>query len=99
MRQVGERLIPIGVSSSRAGSELPEGSGPGGAIILREGEQWGPFTPTGVDPSSHGRRSSRRQMQVGSDVEDVSLPGRLAGCIVVITADDCSRLCAAFRHS
>ncbi|CAO1631266.1 unnamed protein product [Jaminaea pallidilutea] len=73
MRQVGERLIPVGVSSSRAGSELPEGSGPGGAIILREGEQWGPFTPTGVDPSSHGRRSSRRQLQVGSDVEDLMM--------------------------
>ncbi|CAD6890211.1 unnamed protein product [Tilletia controversa] len=36
MRQVGDRLIPIGVSSSRAGAELPEGliQGPGGAIII-----------------------------------------------------------------
>ncbi|KAK0554996.1 SNF1-interacting protein [Tilletia horrida] len=40
MRQVGDRLIPIGVSSSRAGAELPEGlaHGPGGAIIISGGE-------------------------------------------------------------
>lgn len=42
MRQVGDRLIPIGVTSGRMGAELNSRSeGPGGAIILREGERWG----------------------------------------------------------
>jgi len=54
MRQVGDRLIPIGVSSSRAGAELPDGisQGPGGAIIIRGGEdgRWsiGPATGSGA---------------------------------------------------
>jgi hypothetical protein len=36
-------LIPIGVSSSRLGAELPPGSttGPGGAIIIGENARWG----------------------------------------------------------
>lgn len=77
MRQVGDRLIPIGISSSRIGAELPEGTGPGGAIILREGENWGPFSGDDV-PGGSGRRGSRRgqsQFQMaGADVEEVSVP-------------------------
>lgn len=78
MRQVGDRLIPIGVSSSRAGAELPVGSGPGGAIVLREGERFGAFS--GDDNGSgSGRRRSRRAGSgllglgmAGQDIEEVS---------------------------
>lgn len=76
MRQVGERLIPIGISSSRAGAELPEGTGPGGAIILREGERWGPFSGDGIFPGRRGgsrRGGSNDVVQMGGqDVEEVS---------------------------
>ncbi|KAK0549008.1 SNF1-interacting protein [Tilletia horrida] len=53
MRQVGDRLIPIGVSSSRAGAaDLPEGiiQGPGGAIIITGGADG-----FGVGPATAGQ--------------------------------------------
>jgi hypothetical protein len=73
MRQVGERLIPIGVSSSRVGADLPQGEGAGGAIILREGERWGREEAAGATSSS----SRRRRLQAallgdGPDMEEVS---------------------------
>lgn len=78
MRQVGDRLIPIGISSSRAGADLPEGTGPGGAIILQQGERWGPFAATDEGQGMAGRRSSSRRggsgmlQMAGQDVEEVS---------------------------
>ncbi|UZJ55022.1 hypothetical protein CBS101457_004342 [Exobasidium rhododendri] len=65
MRQVGDRLIPVGVSSSRLGSELPAGStaGPGGAIILGENTRWGAGLLSSVAGGGRGdRRSNRRDL-------------------------------------
>ncbi|KAJ1030942.1 hypothetical protein NDA18_002169 [Ustilago nuda] len=64
MRQVGDRLIPIGISSSRMGADLAAAAesgrinlnGPGGSIILNEGQNW-PASTAGVTTSR--RRSSR----------------------------------------
>ncbi len=61
MRQVGERLIPVGISSSRLGQELPMGTGPGGAIILQEGESLvlpPGFETTGVGSGAAAASSS-----------------------------------------
>ncbi|CAO1618059.1 unnamed protein product [Parajaminaea phylloscopi] len=80
MRQVGDRLVPIGVSSSRVGAELPEGNGPGGAIILREGERWGSFSGSEeAAGSTSNRRGSRRgqaanyMQMAGQEVEDMMI--------------------------
>ncbi|PWN26844.1 hypothetical protein BDZ90DRAFT_261097 [Jaminaea rosea] len=76
MRQVGDRLIPIGISSSRAGADLPEGNGPGGAIILQQGERWGPFSATDEGQGTGRRSSSRRGAALqmgGQDVEEMML--------------------------
>jgi hypothetical protein len=64
MRQVGDRLIPVGVSSSRLGSELPAGStaGPGGAIIIGENTRWGTGLIGSVAGGARERRSSRREL-------------------------------------
>lgn len=73
MRQVGDRLIPIGVSSSRMGAELPGGDGPGGAIILREGDNWG--QPPGSAATERGSRRRRGPFGLpgdGPDMEEVS---------------------------
>lgn len=68
MRQVGDRLIPVGVSSSRLGSELPlmggAVMGPGGAIILQEGQslQLPPgFLASGPSAGSGSSSRSARQ--------------------------------------
>ena len=66
MRQVGDRLIPVGISSSRLGQELPPGNGPGGAIILQEGQSL--VLPPGFEPTggSAGRRRSGAEGERGS---------------------------------
>lgn len=64
MRQVGDRLIPIGISSSRMGADLAAAAesgrinlnGPGGSIILNDGQNW-PGSTGSVSTSR--RRSSR----------------------------------------
>ncbi|SPO19956.1 uncharacterized protein UTRI_00348_B [Ustilago trichophora] len=64
MRQVGDRLIPIGISSSRMGADLAAAAesgrinlnGPGGSIILNDGQNWPGSTGT---VSTSRRRSSR----------------------------------------
>lgn len=73
MRQVGDRLIPVGVSSSRLGADLPPGSttGPGGAIIIGENARWG-----GERRGSRGRRGGElaqflQSLGGGPDVEEV----------------------------
>ncbi|PWN43109.1 hypothetical protein IE81DRAFT_366102 [Ceraceosorus guamensis] len=74
MRQVGDRLIPIGVSSSRMGAELPVGDGPGGAIILREGENWGQQAGTpGMERSSRRRRGPFGLPGDGPDMEELMM--------------------------
>jgi len=85
MRQVGDRLIPVGVSSSRLGSELPAGStaGPGGAIIIGENTRWGGGILSSVAGGGRERRSSRSNRrdisqllqglgEGGADMEEVS---------------------------
>jgi hypothetical protein len=84
MRQVGDRLIPVGVSSSRLGSELPAGStaGPGGAIIIGENTRWGAGLLSSVAGGGRERRSSRSRRDLtnilqnlgegGGDMEEVS---------------------------
>ncbi|SNX81608.1 uncharacterized protein MEPE_00313 [Melanopsichium pennsylvanicum] len=64
MRQVGDRLIPIGISSSRMGADLAAAAesgrinlnGPGGSIILNDGHKWPDSTGT---VTTSRRRSSR----------------------------------------
>ncbi|CEH13039.1 Putative Zn-finger protein [Ceraceosorus bombacis] len=74
MRQVGDRLIPIGVSSSRMGAELPVGDGPGGTIILREGENWGQQAGTpGTERSSRRRRGPFGLPGDGPDMEELMM--------------------------
>lgn len=75
MRQVGDRLIPVGVSSSRLGSELPPGSttGPGGAIIIGENTRWG-----GERRGSRGRRGGEianflQSLGGGQDMEEIMM--------------------------
>ncbi len=66
MRQVGDRLIPIGISSSRMGADLAAAAesgrinmnGPGGSIILNDGQNWPGSTSNGSGLTSR-RRSSR----------------------------------------
>lgn len=106
MRQVGERLIPIGVSSSRIGAELPEGSGPGGAIILREGERWQPFSRSDDAITSSVRRGSRRDQtnymhMAGQEVEDVSGEVRteLTSMIIAVIFDPRTRIFASPQSS
>ena len=74
MRQVGDRLIPIGISSSRAGADLAaaaEGglvsmNGPGGSIILQDGQMLpGLASLTG----SSGRRRGRGSRSEGTNEE------------------------------
>jgi hypothetical protein len=84
MRQVGDRLIPVGISSSRLGAELPPGSsaGPGGAIIIGESTRWGGSLLNTVAGSGRERRGSRSRRDLtqllqglgegGSDMEEVS---------------------------
>lgn len=86
MRQVGDRLIPVGVSSSRLGSDLPAGStaGPGGAIIIGENTRWGGGLLSSVAGAATGRegRGSRGRRDLtqllqglgagGVDMEEVS---------------------------
>lgn len=63
MRQVGDRLIPIGISSSRMGADLAAAAesgrinlnGPGGSIILNDGQNW----PGAGSVTTSRRRSSR----------------------------------------
>ncbi|PWZ02707.1 hypothetical protein BCV70DRAFT_4898 [Testicularia cyperi] len=63
MRQVGDRLIPIGISSSRMGADLAAAAesgrinmnGPGGSIILNDGQ-----TLPGASPITTSRRRSSR---------------------------------------
>lgn len=83
MRQVGERLIPVGVSSSRMGADLPPGStsGPGGAIIIGENTRWPGAdiaSATGVGGERRGSRSRRSELAQflqnlggGPDMEEV----------------------------
>lgn len=81
MRQVGERLIPVGVSSSRMGPDLPPGSttGPGGAIIIGENTRWpGSMPPGGVGERRGGRRRSDlanflQNLGGGPDLEEVMM--------------------------
>lgn len=75
MRQVGDRLIPVGVSSSRLGSDLPPGSttGPGGAIIIGENERWG-----GDRRGTRGRRGGEianflQSLGGGPDMEEMMM--------------------------
>ena len=84
MRQVGDRLIPVGVSSSRLGSELPPGSssGPGGAIIIGENSRWTGGLLSSVAGAGRERRGSRGRRDLtqllqnlgegGVDMEEVS---------------------------
>lgn len=86
MRQVGDRLIPVGVSSSRLGSEFPGGSstGPGGAIIIGENSRWGGGLLSGVGGTGREGRSGRSRRDLtqilqglgdgGVDMEEVSNP-------------------------
>ncbi|SYW85348.1 uncharacterized protein UBRO2_05787 [Ustilago bromivora] len=75
MRQVGDRLIPIGISSSRMGADLAAAAesgrinlnGPGGSIILNEGQNW-PASTAGVTTSR--RRSSRPSRGAGEGLPE-----------------------------
>lgn len=86
MRQVGDRLIPVGVSSSRLGTDIPPGStaGPGGAIIIGENSRWGGGILGGVGGGGRERRGSRNSRRDlanilqglgdgGADMEEVSI--------------------------
>lgn len=86
MRQVGDRLIPVGVSSSRLGTDIPPGStaGPGGAIIIGENSRWGGGILGSVGASGRERRGSRNSRRDlanilqglgdgGADMEEVSI--------------------------
>lgn len=71
MRQVGDRLIPIGISSSRMGADLAAAAesgrvnlnGPGGSIILNDGQNW----PAGTGSLSNSRRRSSRPSRGAQD--------------------------------
>lgn len=75
MRQVGDRLIPIGISSSRMGADLAAAAesgrinlnGPGGSIILNEGQNW-PGSTGSVTTSR--RRSSRPSRGAGDGLPE-----------------------------
>jgi hypothetical protein len=83
MRQVGDRLIPVGVSSSRLGNDLPPGStaGPGGAIIIGENSRWGTGLLSTMAGGGRERRGSRSRRDLahllqglgdgGADMEEV----------------------------
>lgn len=80
MRQVGDRLIPVGVSSSRLGAELPPGSttGPGGAIIIQDGARWGGLGRSGNAEGRSSTRSRRELSQLlqlggGAEVEEMMM--------------------------
>lgn len=80
MRQVGDRLIPVGVSSSRLGAELPPGSttGPGGAIIIQDGARWGGLGRSGTGEGRSTTRSRRELAQLlqlggGAEVEEMMM--------------------------
>ncbi|TKY90527.1 hypothetical protein EX895_000525 [Sporisorium graminicola] len=70
MRQVGDRLIPIGISSSRMGADLAAAAesgrinlnGPGGSIILNDGQNW-----PGAGSVTTSRRRSSRPSRGGND--------------------------------
>ena len=70
MRQVGDRLIPIGISSSRMGADLAAAAesgrinlnGPGGSIILNDGQNW-----PGAGSVATSRRRSSRPSRGGND--------------------------------
>ena len=71
MRQVGDRLIPIGISSSRMGADLAAAAesgrinlnGPGGSIILNDGQNW----PGSTGSVSTSRRRSSRPSRGAND--------------------------------
>lgn len=100
MRQVGDRLIPVGVSSSRLGTEIPPGStaGPGGAIIIGENSRWGGGilgSVGGGGRERRGSRSSRRDLanilqglgDGGADMEEVSVEQIRFSNLLKITTD------------
>ena len=70
MRQVGDRLIPIGISSSRMGADLAAAAesgrinlnGPGGSIILNDAQNW-----PGAAPVATSRRRSSRPSRGAND--------------------------------
>lgn len=76
MRQVGDRLIPIGISSSRMGADLAAAAesgrinlnGPGGSIILNEGANW----PGSGSVSTSRRRSSRPSRGAGEGLPELA---------------------------
>lgn len=76
MRQVGDRLIPIGISSSRMGADLAAAAesgrinlnGPGGSIILNDGQMW-PGTNT---VTTSRRRSSRPSRGAEDNMPDLA---------------------------
>ncbi|PWN50329.1 hypothetical protein IE53DRAFT_101658 [Violaceomyces palustris] len=97
MRQVGDRLIPIGISSSRAGADLAAAgagvldgrvtiNGPGGSIILQDGQMW-PGSGAGTTGNRRRGRGSRSEpanaaaselaqflrMSGGEDMEEIML--------------------------
>ncbi|KAN0066005.1 SNF1-interacting protein [Thecaphora frezii] len=73
MRQVGDRLIPIGISSSRVGAELAAAAedgrvnlnGPGGSIILQERPGW----LGGGGNTTSSRRRGRGSRSEGPNTE------------------------------
>ncbi|KDN45773.1 hypothetical protein K437DRAFT_119816 [Tilletiaria anomala UBC 951] len=70
MRQVGDRLIPVGISSSRLGQELPAGTGPGGAIILQQGQELA--LPPGFQATAAEQRGERRRSGTGRRQQEIA---------------------------
>jgi hypothetical protein len=76
MRQVGDRLIPIGISSSRMGADLAAAAesgrinlnGPGGSIILNDGQNW----PGTGSVTTSRRRSSRPSRGAGEGLPELA---------------------------
>ncbi|KAJ9476872.1 Protein SIP5 [Pseudozyma hubeiensis] len=76
MRQVGDRLIPIGISSSRMGADLAAAAesgrinlnGPGGSIILNDGQNW----PGAGSVATTRRRSSRPSRGAADGVPELA---------------------------
>ncbi|SJX60334.1 uncharacterized protein SRS1_11648 [Sporisorium reilianum f. sp. reilianum] len=76
MRQVGDRLIPIGISSSRMGADLAAAAesgrinlnGPGGSIILNDGQNW----PGAGSVTTSRRRSSRPSRGANDGVPELA---------------------------
>ncbi|EPQ32466.1 uncharacterized protein PFL1_00661 [Pseudozyma flocculosa PF-1] len=74
MRQVGDRLIPIGISSSRAGADLAAAAedgrinmhGPGGSIILQDRPGW---PGLGGTMMGSGRRRGRGSRSEGPNTD------------------------------